>query len=301
MSPWVFQAQLSKEYRAVGTWETRVGMPFASASMVSELIGAQMDGSRTAFIFGSGRSLLDLQEHNFAEIRNSYSVGFGAFALHNFVPTAYALSPVGDLIDYGEIYTRVLERQDIIQKQPALLILRPRNSNDVAFLRKLPKVHHRNAFLYGRVSVVGNNASRVGKSFEILRASGQKAGVHSPLISLDSGATVLRLVSILALAGAREIVLLGIDILNSKYFWDEDASYLRQNGFTRFRSESKESDIHATQTTIGRQIPILSSLPRLSQHLERFYGIRVSLGTQGSALANFLHGYTWKFQQSSCG
>lgn len=298
MSPWVFQTQLKKERRSVANWEARVGMPFGSISMLSEKIAASRNGSRKAFVFGSGRSLLELGEHNFTEIRNSYSIGFGAFALHDFVPSAYAFSPVGDLLDYGKIYTKVMQRQDIIQSQPVVLILRPRNSDDVAFLRKLPKVHHRNAFLYGRVSVAGNNPSRIGKSFELLSATSQAGLGKFPIIGLDSGATILRLVSILALAGAREIVLLGVDILNSRYFWEEESSYLLQNGFSRFRSGSNENGIHATQTTIGRQIPILSSLPSLSKHLERSHGIRVSLGTRDSALADFMPDYCWNSQKT---
>lgn len=219
-------------------------------------------------------------------------MGFGAFALHTFVPDAYAFAPVGNLIDYGRVYTEVMSREDIVSKSPLVLVLRPRNHDDVSFVTSLPAIHHGRSYLYGRVGAIGSSSKNLGSFLEVISHRKVQTGKDF-LISLDAGATVLRLISMLALSGASEIVLLGVDILNSQYFWEEAPEFLSANGFTRFNAGAEKSSIHRTQTTVGRQIPILQSVPALASHLQERYGVAVCLGTQESALSGLIPQFSW--------
>ena len=265
----------------------------------SKELRAKSSGRTTAFILGSGSSILNLSEKQLETVAKNFSVGFGAFALHTFVPDVYAFAPVGDLKDYGRVYSEVMSRDDIVSKKPLLLVLRPRNKDDVAFITNLPTIHKERAQLYGRVGAIGSNSTNLGSFFGTISQE-TVSDSDNLLISLDAGATVLRLISILALSGAKEIVLLGVDIVNSRYFWEEAPDFLTFNGFAHFDSGAAPSAIHRTQTTMGRQIPILQSVPALASYLRENFGTYISLGTQGSALSGLIPQFSWHNTASGC-
>ena len=284
---------MEREKDSLPHWASQSGLPLGTVRGLSEELEAKSAGRRTAFILGSGSSILRLSPSQLGAVAKEFSVGFGAFALHTFVPDAYAYSPVGDLADYGRVYTDVMSREDIVRKKPLVLMLRPRGKHDVEFVRSLPATHKDRTQLYGRVGAIGSNSRNLGNFFdEIYRISRREGG--NPLISLDAGATVLRLISILSLSGAKEIVLLGVDILHSRYFWEEEPGFLSANGFAKFDSGTDSSNIHRTQTAVGRQIPILESIPALASFLREEYEVSVSVGTQGSALSGLIPQFCWR-------
>lgn len=290
---------MRRENISLERWSNVTGFPVATVRGFSEDLGAKSAGRTTAFILGSGSSILNLSQKQLEIVGKSFSVGFGAFALHTFVPDAYAFAPVGDLRDYGRVYSEVMSREDIVSKKPRVLVLRPRNKDDVAFITNLPAIHKKRAQLYGRVGAIGSNPRNLGSFFGTISQETNSDSAKL-LISLDAGATVLRLISILALSGAEEIVLLGVDIVNSRYFWEEAPDFLSFNGFAQFDSGAAPSAIHRTQTNIGRQIPILQSVPALASYLRENCGTYISLGTQGSALSGLIPQFSWHHIASGC-
>jgi hypothetical protein len=107
----------------------------------------------------------------------------------------------------------------------------------------------------------------------------------------------------LALSGFRDVVLLGIDIVNSEYFWEADSDYLRNNGFSHFETANGSGTVHKTQTYTGRNIRILDAIPALAESVKKSFGVSVTIGTSGSALGGHLEKFVWnpKYPNGSTG
>lgn len=293
----IFRHHISQEEGNLVRVSREMGLPLASVGQTLQKLGRRERRDNTAFILGSGASVLDLKESQWARVGDSISIGFGAFPLHRFVPSAYAFSPVGELADYGRVYSEVMCREDIVSARPTILILRPRNQQEIDFFRTLPKEHLKQTLIYGRVGAVGPNPANLGHFVnDLRRASANRE--NSPLITLDSGATVVRLISMLALAGFKNVVLVGVDIINSHYFWEADADFLLNNGFSKFETGNDNGTVHKTQTLSGRGIKILDAIPALAKSVKKSFGMSVTVGTGGSALGDHLEKFVWSSSRS---
>jgi hypothetical protein len=235
-------------------------------------------------------------------VSQATSVGIGAWTIHPFVPNFLALEhisrePERDGIVNGETglersYREALEgwhtREEVQQRQPRILFFRPPVVSDVSRLVPLGNYWQSHTFLYGRLGPIATNLSELARALSLyLRFA--KMGVIPFHLPFDTGTSLVRMVFLGALAGYRRVVLNGVDLRNSRFFWEAQPSLLRDHGMSHFYTP--ENGI--THTTETRRFPVSDVLPIISRALMKGFGTRLMVAHKESWLSSILPVFDW--------
>lgn len=258
---------------------------------------------KTLFILGSGESVLATSPAQWMHISQATSVGIGAWTIHPFVPNFLALEhierePERDGIVNGETglersYREALEgwhtREEVQQRQPRILFFRPPVVSDVSRLAPLGDYWHTRTFLYGRVGPSSVDIDQLRKELTLYLGLA-KSGVIPFHLPFDTGTTLVRLLILGALAGYQRIVVNGVDLRNSRFFWEARPSLLRDRGMADFFTP-EDGTVHSTEIT-GR-FPVSEALPIISSALMRVFGTRLLVAHRESWLSTILPAFEW--------
>lgn len=247
--------------------------------------------SDTFFILGSGSSVNELSAHNFEEMGRNYAVGINNWGIHPFVPDIYSLDSVPWVGD-GQNFRRsldLLHRADIVAAQPQLLTVRLSNPVELQHLNTLPQELKRGVHFYGRVTPatreVRNLRGDLSRTIKMLQTE------YSSVV-VDSGASVVRMISIGLALGFRKIVLVGVDLKDTKYFWEDNAAYL-SDVIINVPVNNQRNTVHETTSTWIRPFSVVDMVEAISEVVSnRWYG-EVFAASSSSALSNFLPIYPW--------
>lgn len=245
----------------------------------------------TFFILGSGSSIEDLSEENFAEIRRHRSVGINNWGVHPFVPDIYSFESVPTVGD-GQDLPRALNflnRDDILYARPPLLLLRPRCARELVHLAKIPSALQDNVFFYGRISPATRLEKNLVSDIDFFfKAVTQRY----PGVVLDSGASVVRMAFLGLLLGYRNLVFAGVDLTNTQYFWERNPLRLE-----RLQSpppvNNQQSDRHETMSHAGRAFTVAQMISAISEYVTNVLGGSATVTSPNSALASFLPLTQW--------
>jgi hypothetical protein len=280
--------ELTNESRRLTSASERSGIPVLGA-VDSKLIQVAAQ-TGTLFILGSGASVLKMRDAQIQEMAESATIGFGAWALHDFVPTAYGLSPAKGLVDYERVVSETMGRPDIVAKNPEVLFLRPLSASDDSLLASLPEPHRASTRLYGRFNPFATAERALAGD---LAAFHRGAIAHGGAIVADAGATVVRLLSLAVVHQIPRVVLVGVDMNGSPYFFEKERSYLFNNNFSAFDTGQVTAGAHDTATLLGRRIPVMDMMRLLAVVASNLYGGKVFVGSKTSAVAEVLPVFDW--------
>ena len=283
---WVMKSEVKRERNFVRKVASEGGFRF-----LGDDGGVDLDPTspETAlFILGSGSSIEMIGDKGFQKIRSGFSIGVNSWPLHTFVPDVYAYEPINDQqSDYFRMLS-LLNRPDVIEKVPALLILRPRNQLEKSELMQIPQQLIGKTFLYGRLTPA---TRRVGNLSGDLRRFLLYARRHRTLtVLVDSGATIVRLASLGLLLGYKKVVFVGVDLNNSRYFWEANPEYLTRSGFKSFDSGQRQS-LHETMSPENRPFVVTDMIRCLSEVARSHFGAQLYVESGHSALSEFLPTY----------
>jgi len=254
---------------------------------------------KTLFILGSGASVNRLTEAHFAAVQRGFSIGMNAWVSHDFVPDAYSFEADSSLAPASlEIRTmsKALSRRALSHPETILLLLRPKRPELVHRMVEVPEGLKRRAFMYGRHNLLTRTDAALRKDLGPIVANRFENFHNSPVL-IDNGASVVRMIEIGLFAGFREIVLLGIDLNSSPYFWeapDAPAPYKKMRGLYH-RPENIE---HDTLETFDRPYSNLFFIEELARGAEHVFGACVYIGTEGSSLSGKIRDYDWNMGQT---
>ena len=253
----------------------------------------------TLFVLGSGSSIKDLTAANFEEIHSQRSVGINNWGMHWFVPDFYALESVPWVGD-GEDFSRalqLLDRKDIFDARPSIMVLRPSSGRKLPGLESLPSAFSGRVFFYGRVSPATRRAANLRKDFA--RVLGSVVFQHKGVF-LDSGASVVRMIGVALSLGLSRVVLTGVDLNDTSYFWEENLDYdlnkiaeppvNNQKGFWNGKSTPA---VHETMMSENRAFPVAQMLSELSPVLLEQFELKLFVSSQKSMLSEFLPVFAW--------
>lgn len=257
---------------------------FSTLRQHSDKFSSIFRQSDEIFILGSGASVLDVSDQQWERISSQLSLGFGPWALHPFVPSIFAYGPTRGLKDYDRIISTVMAREDIVAAGPRLLLLRSDNQRDLQTYKSLPVRHHENSYLYGRVNPIAHD--RVNLARELAYWHRSKAKILRG-VAMDSGSTLVRLISLSLSLGARKIVLVGVDLNTVEYFWQDSPKFLRDNGFKSFDT-AQPGNVHDTLLSTNRPAGVVSVIESLGQISNRHLGAEILVASGSSALSSVL-------------
>lgn len=250
---------------------------------------------KTLFVLGSGASVNRLTAAHFEAVERGYSIGMNAWVSHSFVPDAYSFEADNILAPASiEIKTMSTALSRRAKSHPNLLLLlfRPRRTDLLHRMVSVPESMKPRAFMYGRHNLLTRSDSALRRDLGPLLVKRQRALDSSPVL-IDNGASVVRMVSIGLYAGFKEIVLLGIDLNSSPYFWeaaDASPSHRKMRGLYH-RPQNAE---HDTLETFDRPYSNLVFIEELARAAKHHFGVSIYIGTEGSSLIGKLPRYEWK-------
>ena len=296
----ILLAESYRQRRAVLTTERTSHLPRVAPSILKAAGGSAPD---TFFILGSGESVLELSSAQWSHVRAAVSAGIGAWTIHPFVPDFLALEhierePERDGLLDGETglersYRQALEgwqnRPEVRDIQPRILFFRPPKVSDLSRLQPLGDYWVNRTFLYGRLGSSSRNLADLEREI-ILYLRLARAGVIPFWLPFDTGATLIRLIFLAAISGYQNIVLAGVDLRDSRFFWESQPSLLVERGMSSFFTSERGSK-HSTEMT--GSFPVSEVLPMISSLLKILLGTRLSVAHESSWVSTILPVFDW--------
>ena len=252
----------------------------------------------TLFILGSGSSINSLNQDKFEEIDRGYSIGLNAWVSHAFVPDAYSFesdslpSPPSREI---KTMSEALGQRAVTHPNTLLLLLRPKHPELLHRMVEVPPALRDRAFMYGRQNLLTQSDLALREDLGPFLVNRFEDIDDKPVL-IDNGASVVRMIEVGLFAGFTKIVLLGIDLNSSQYFWespDADTGHLDMRSSYQRPQNSK----HDTLETLGRPYSNLLFIRELALLAPKIFNAKLYLGTEGSSLAGAIPRYHWASEE----
>ena len=251
--------------------------------------------SRTCFILGSGSSVNELGDEDLETIRRGFSIGINAWVSHHFTPDAYSFEADGLSQEPSpEIQTMTRALANKVRHKPdlVLLLLRPKRSDLQKRMVKIPRDLLGSSFMYGRYNLTSKRQQNLEKDLDLILSREKRSPLSVPVV-VDNGATVARLLTLSALAGFTKVVLVGIDLNSSGYFWQDEKAPRRYEELAS-NFPRKKLERHDTLETNNRPFSTFDFLSALATVLQKHFEIEIFIGSQKSSLAARLPVHNWE-------
>ena len=232
--------------------------------------------SRDFFILGSGATVLALGDKDWEKIRLGTSIGINSWAFHPFVPDVLAIEDIHSptLLPQRAAMLKGLNLLNKHDTKPLILHFRMPSTVDPSLRLQVPTALIQHCRKYGRFQIPSffdsrdtRNALRVGLALDRHRM------IPGALL-IDHGASVVRMIHFALRSGAKRIVLSGVDLVGSKYFYEEDPSFLRRIEEPPFE-RTRQNLQHGTVKERPGSSSILGFLRELNQVLRFDYGVEL--------------------------
>lgn len=246
------------------------------------------------FILGSGPSALELTHSKKERMRAGTTIGLNSWALHDFIPDAYSFEEMEDdnYLSVARGLSSMLRQPTVLASKPLILHLRSRTKTPTQRLVSVPQALEKGIRYYGRVRPETKEVRNLESDLaSILRA--QLSGAIAPSILIDNGMSVARMISLGILRGFSKIVLVGVDLNSSRYFFEIEPSFLSRHNLSDFNPWISRSLNHDTEETENRNFPASVFLPALANAARAVTGVEVLVGSANSKLANNLEVFSW--------
>ena len=245
--------------------------------------------SSTLVVLGSGESVEEVTPAQWKLIGDCVSVGINSWLVHDFIPDIYCFEQVQSSLDVDarDSMSTLLGREEVVNRAPAVLLLRPHSETPPHRIIEIPSGLRERTRVYGRTSVVTQDRRNLVRDLrQLIRYSVE--GQLPESIVLDEGMSVARVLSLGVRAGFSSIVLVGVDLNSTQYFFDINPSYLTRRGMEDYNPWKKRGSVHGTEETETRTFAASTFIPAFAEAARQEVGTRVYVSSSSSALANRL-------------
>ena len=246
------------------------------------------------FIFGSGSSIKDLTRQNFKEIERNYSIGINKWIFHDFITDYYMIelktNKYNSLKGFSNLNTmykkRIINLLKIRKKKPIFLIYCPKYKL-LEMQNWIKGINPKRIFFYDYIRPNISKKNLKKEFAQTLKYILETSKV-SNIVSLGIGSSVERAVSLSIILGFLQVVILGVDLKNRRYFWNK-----KDKNFKGLRVKQKGSGLHKTAVKKSGNLPIQNSIKIIDQIARKYYGSKILISTNKSILSAKLEKYNW--------
>lgn len=242
--------------------------------------------SPTLVVLGSGESVEEITPSQWKIIGDCVSVGINSWLVHDFIPDIYCFEQVQSSLDVDarDSMSTLLGREEVVNRAPAVLLLRPHSETPSHRIIEIPSGLRERARVYGRTGVVTQNRRNLVRDLRrLIRYSVE--GQLPESIVVDEGMSVARVLSLGVRAGFSSIVLVGVDLNSTQYFFDINPSYLTRRGMEDYNPWKKRGSVHGTEETKTRTFAASTFIPAFAEAARQELGTNVYVSSSSSALA----------------
>lgn len=249
--------------------------------------------SDTLFILGSGSSINEYSKSQWEEIAEGNSVGFNFWLLHDFIPSFYVYEENLDEKRNNIFYEILESKKDLYAKVPFIV-------KDIEYkglsVGKIPAELKEQIYLSIDLTVGASEEEldlffMKGNQF-ITRKN--KNGLN---VILKKSGTLSYLIFLAQQMNYKKIVLCGIDLNNSNYFYDKpeyDERYPTPSNY------ANKEGVHPTNLNIEGNIPMEKIIAVIDEQILKPQGIELFVGSKKSALYPIVPYYFENEAQKDC-
>jgi len=230
-----------------------------------ELDIKQIKKSDRIFILGSGASVNDLTDQDWEYIKSCNSIGFNSWVAHPFVPDIYFIEPPIVSMKIWKDWTNLYElKKEPYAEVPIVVNYKEWQHHLAQFpFSDLPEEMQTNLYYYAPFDLRFNHPKWISMVLWYWRWFKIRKKSMDDLI--HQRATLATLIMFSLFAGFKEIVLVGVDLNNTAYFFEaEGKGYTNkpvnvQTG-TIHRTADITLDINAVSVPIDEYIYLMDSI-----------------------------------------
>lgn len=244
---------------------------------------SKLKKSDTVFILGSGASVNDLNSSDWGHISQHDSIGFNFWLIHEHTPTFYFFEPSTD-DDRHECFLKLLHlKREKYSAVPLICEFKWWEGSGRTF-EGFPEELKSNVHLYAPYYFRFRYPFLVYLALTYWRLEGC-FGLNSFDNVIHHRATLSALVMFSMLAGYKRIVMVGIDLSNTKYFWeDKPDSYINLPKPRNVETGHLHATIDPGLTSREWAIPIDKFLDFVDRIILEPNNIELFIGSQKSKL-----------------
>lgn len=240
------------------------------------------------FILGSGQSINEIPSHSWREISKNISIGINQWFLHTFDPDFYIFEGFSEGHQDRQSFSKWLEYHN-------QLIKYSRETNSIFLLKDIAtssgrwnefsKNRNKNSFIIPKLFVPGRNIKNFNHN--IIQAKKNASKYDAFLFRRGSISLALDLAIKM---NPEEIILCGVDLNGSKYFWEKEG-FVAREGYSLPKVESPI--VHGTMTKEVDPITLDIVITAFNEELVKRKEIKLYCGSVNSILSKSLPVYPW--------
>jgi hypothetical protein len=244
------------------------------------------DKKDVLFILGSGASINEISKQGWKNISEGVSVGLNYWIIHDFVPSLLMFEiPRSERANY--FFNILHKKKSVYQGVPMLLkglYLNRTHFNKIHKLyRKFPKELLSEIYLCQEFPIPGKNDVEYTKALNMLfKLDFFKKRENATTLAQYRG-TVMCAIIFGIIAGFKNIVLCGVDLNNTNYFYEEDKIYYESKGLT-VPPTGQEGVVHKTNIRLKNSLPISDAIVILSKFYSKHMNGKICVANKNSAL-----------------
>lgn len=286
-SPYWFGDRIIRTVGAIEAMEQRAVRRKLRLPGLSELDLRRVRSSDTLFVLGSGSSIAKLKKEHFDFISIHDSIGFNFWIAHSFVPDLYLFYPGG--YSSEETFERFISVMKLrsVEYEDVPKIVTDLYRRNYSFIKRLPKAFTINLYAAERWIAFSRNEAelrsalkRMNKKgyFSLKPSEGQKNRIFKYGTSLSTT------VALGVQMGYRRIVLCGVDLTDSSYFYQDEAAYPFMKGFSGVRTVSPQEPHPTNQRVSELMLTVSETLRAMQRELLDPRGVQLFVQHADSAL-----------------
>lgn len=241
----------------------------------------------TCFIMGSGSSINDITKDQFSFIKKNYSIGINSWFLHNFKTNIYMFEAGDPSWSEASKIFKYLEKNYMEYRK--IPILMPYDSfwfdKEIKHLRKANKLK---IYYYFVLPFLITKKIFLAKAYKAKSKLSKFIDQSSSIYG--SGSSVIRALCLAEELGFKNIVLLGVDLNNTDYFYNADNSFLIEKGILDYENNQKGS-IHLTNDPKSKKIIIEDFLKFATE--DKNFNSKIFIATKKSSLYPEISLFDW--------
>ena len=220
---------------------------------------------KTFFILGSGDTINDLTPQQWEAIDKGFSVGMNKWLLHDFIPDATSLEK-----DWHKDFYEHLYQADRLLSSKFKFLFYPsgnvNNYNGFPFnfdSRIINKIR-----IHGGARMISSNRFELDSFHNSVNfLSNVRNKLEKQGLNYEQKGSVYWLIQFALAAGFKHIVFCGIDLNNTKYFW-EDQKFKSRLKISQSEINVQKGKIHATDIKQKNALPISEIIDSISIALQ---------------------------------
>lgn len=203
----------------------------------------------TLFILGSGESINLITDEEWRVIKNNDSIGFNFWLYHEFVPTLYVYEESIDDEERNKIFYEMLnlKKEKYIKNKFIVKSLREK-----FLFEKIPNELKKNFLLSNEIEGLCYDKNILKKFLALIKEKNELIQIRGTIIYLLGLAYIL---------GYKKIVLCGIDLNSTSYFYDD----IMYNKYTIPKNEMK--NIHFIERKLKDKLPVSEIIIEMEKFL----------------------------------